>query len=127
MTPRMVQRRPLVSFASRVGRDLAERAHGDEVASLGLGQEQVHRRVVMFTDRHRPGGRLDRQPFEPVDQRLLVDLAGLLCHLRDDLADRIGLCRAGVDVGRRAAVLGEVFLDELRVARRLRAIQRSIR
>ena len=45
----------LSSLAPGVRRDLSERAHRDEVASLRLGQEHVHGRVMILADRHRPG------------------------------------------------------------------------
>src|SRR5712692_9596362 len=40
--------RLIISFASRLWCDLSECAYSDEVASLRLGQEHVHSRVVIL-------------------------------------------------------------------------------
>src|ERR1700680_1333681 len=78
-------------FASRFRLDLSQRADGDEVAPRCLGDEHVHRRVVVLVDRHRPRRRWNHQSGQGVDDGLLVDFAGLL-NRRLERSERVVMC-----------------------------------
>ena len=45
-----------IRFATGLRHDLSQRAHGDKVAALRLGDEHAHGGVMILADRHRPGG-----------------------------------------------------------------------